>query len=348
MHSKGFQHILAQFGNCLSTLADCDTWPGFATGLTENEFDDVKQIIRNQHQYNGWFTEENIYRALKAWGMALNEKDLAQWLSSYTLTASSQKTVAIICAGNIPAVGLHDVLSVLAAGHKALIKLSADDKLLIPALMQILIKLEPALAQCIAYTDGKLTDFDAVIATGRNNSSRYFRYYFSQYPHIIRKSRTSAAVITGTETDEEMLGLGHDIFDYFGLGCRNVSHLFLPEGYNLDHLFKGIFPFAHVANHNKYANNYDYNKAVWLLNREDLLDNGFVLLKEDNNMTSPTASIYYSRYQNSEHLAQRLKENDDVLQCVAGRGYIPFGKAQQPKLTDYADGVDTMQFLTGL
>jgi len=256
--------------------------------------------------------------------------------------------IGIICAGNIPMVGFHDVLSVIISGHKALIKLSSDDNKLIPALLQLAEKFDPSLKGCYQIIPQKLEGFDAVIATGSTNTSRYFHYYFKDIPHIIRKGRTSVAVLTGNESTEELLGLGNDIFDYFGLGCRSISKIYIPENYKLDTFFEAIFPFNDVINHNKYANNYDYNKAVWLLNKEQLLDNGFVLLKEEQEIASPTASLFYQRYAERDKLNSLLAEKSENLQCIVGEGYIPFGQTQCPMLWDYADNIDTMKFLSSL
>ncbi|MCB0762940.1 MAG: acyl-CoA reductase, partial [Flavobacteriales bacterium] len=251
-------------------------------------------------------------------------------------------------AGNIPLVGFHDVMCVLLSGHKAKLKFSSDDNKLFPLLLQVLVKLEPQFAGYMDTTDGKLEGFDAVLATGSNNTSRYFEHYFGHVPHIIRRNRHSAAVLTGSESDEELKALGHDIFDYFGLGCRSVSKLYLPNGYDFNTFFGAIFDFGDIVNHHKYANNYDYNKAVWLLNKEDLLDNGFVLLRKSTDMTSPTGSLHYEFYDSLDQVRTDLQARSEEIQCVVGEGFVPFGKSQSPRLNDYADGVDTMVWLAQL
>jgi hypothetical protein len=339
-----------QLGHGLRALAASPDWPGFACGLTREEFDQVRSLMDTVKARNGWFTPEAVVQSFAAWGENLREEPLRQWLSVYQLPEiqESPATVAVICAGNIPMVGFHDVLSILITGHRALIKYSSDDDVLIPAVLQLLVRIEPGFAPMIAWAEGKLHNFDAVIATGSTNTSRYFHQYFSAYPHIIRKGRTSVAVLTGDETEEELLGLGRDIFDYYGLGCRSVSKMYVPRGYVLDTFFKGIFSYSGVVNHNKYANNYDYNKAVWLLNNENLLDNGFILLKEDTRVASPTGSLYYEYYDDLNALEASLEAQSEALQCIISRNHVPFGQSQAPGLADYADGVDTIAFLQSL
>lgn len=229
-------------------------------------------------------------------GQCLTEDALAAWLLPYTETAAPAKKIAIIMAGNIPLVGLHDLLSVLVTGNNALVKLSSNDAVLIPLLWSFLCELEPQLDGRVAFTQGTLTDFDAVIATGSDNTARYFDYYFGRYPHIIRRNRNSIAILTGEEDANELYALGKDIFTYFGLGCRSVSKLFVPEAYDFETFFKGIYAYRDIIQGNKYANNYDYNKAVYLMSEFQLRDNGFLILKEDKAFGSPIASLFYERY----------------------------------------------------
>jgi hypothetical protein len=251
-------------------------------------------------------------------------------------------------AGNIPMVGFHDLLCVLISGHKALLKLSKDDNLLLPAVLKLWMKIYPEGKDRVAFTDGVLKDFDAVIATGSTNTSRYFESYFSKYPHIIRKGRNSVAVLDGSESEEELTLLGKDIFDYFGMGCRNVTKLYLPADFDLNRFFQAIYGFADIVNHNKYANNYDYHKSLWLLNQDPILDNGFVLLKEDKKIASPIGALYYERYNDMNQVMQELAEKSEEIQCIVGKNQVPFGNSQCPMLHDYADGVDTMKFLQDL
>jgi Acyl-CoA reductase (LuxC) len=350
---KHRKNAFVQLGQIMWVLAGSAQWPGFSCGLTQEEFDEIQQKIQAHIHTNGWFTADNIQKALHAWSLSLAAESLDQWLKPYFPDGDEKenttvKNIGIICAGNIPMVGFHDVLSVLICGHKAVIKLSSSDNVLIPALLKVLTRLAPEMEDYIRLAPDKLTGYDAVIATGSNNTSRYFQYYFKDVPHVIRKSRTSVAILSGNETPEQLTALGHDIFDYFGLGCRNVSHLYLPAGYDLDKFFNGIFSFGPVVNHNKYANNYDYNKAVWLLNMEDLLDNGFILLKKDDRIASPTASLFYTYYNSPQEALDHIAEHHEAIQCVVSSSHVPFGKAQTPELWDYADGVDTIQFIASL
>jgi hypothetical protein len=255
-------------------------------------------------------------------------------------------------AGNIPLVGFHDFLCVLLSGNKVLAKLSSNDKVLLPFLSDYLIKEEPLLAKRIEFTEGKLENFDAVIATGSNNTGRYFEHYFGKRPNIIRKNRSSVAILTGNESQDELEALGEDIFRYYGLGCRNVAKLFVPTGYDFDAFYKAMFTFQDVIHHHKYANNYDYNKAVYLMSDFKILDNGFLVLKEDEGFSSPIAALFYSQYDSQEKLREQLLMQEEQIQCIVSAetqsNDIAFGETQNPQLGDYADGVDTMEFLLQL
>jgi hypothetical protein len=237
---------------------------------------------------------------------------------------------------------------VILTGHIAFVKLSSDDHLLMPALLKILARFDESIEAQIVYATGLMKDMEAVIATGSNNTSRYFEQYFGHLPHIIRKSRSSIAILTGGESEEELKSLGRDVFAYFGLGCRNVSKVYLPAGFDMDRLFKALYDYNAIINHHKYANNYDYNKAVWLLNNEKLLDNGFLLLKEDASIASPTGSLYYEFYADENVLRKSLESHADEIQCIVSHSDIAFGGSQRPALWDYADGVDSVAFLLAL
>ena len=303
--------------------------------------------------HNGWFTKENVLFAIDQWGNALTRENLKNWLDNYDFSQISHpKTIGIVMAGNIPLVGFHDFLCVLLAGHKVQVKLSSNDKLLLPLIAEFLIAENAEFAKRISFSEGKLENFDAVIATGSNNTARYFKHYFGKKPNIIRKNRNSVAVLSGEETEEELTNLGEDIFRYYGLGCRNVSKLYLPEKYDFNKFFQAIFPWNPIVNHAKYANNYDYNKAVYLMSEFKLLDNGFLLLKEDPGFGSPISVLFYEFYKNEKELQEILNTNRDNIQCVVSNGSIKnsvdFGKTQFPKLSDYADGADTIGFLINL
>ncbi|MFL0099622.1 acyl-CoA reductase [Tenacibaculum maritimum] len=315
-------------------------------------FDGFKHQIKIAQEHNSWFTKDNILFSIENWSKALNEKDLTTWVSTETLGKNPSKKIAIIMAGNIPLVGFHDFLAVLISGHNVVVKQSSNDEHLLPFLAKYLEYVAPSLKGNILFTKDKLTNFDAVIATGSNNTARYFEYYFRDKPSIIRKNRNSCAIITGNETAEDFKNLSEDIFRYFGLGCRNVSKLFIPKGYNFDPFFKGMFHQQEIINNAKYANNYDYNKAVYLMSEFDILENGFLMIKEDQSYSSPIASIFYEYYDNIDSLKIKLYEEREKIQCVVANNFIeneiPFGQTQHPKLSDYADGVNTLKFLSEL
>ncbi|MFS4416891.1 acyl-CoA reductase [Maribacter sp. 2307ULW6-5] len=307
------------------------------------------QAVSRAGQENGWFTEEQVRFAFGQWSRELTAEKLLGWRSSYTLAVGEPKTIAIVMAGNIPLVGLHDLLSVLLTGNKVLVKLSNNDKVLLPLFTSFLEQQNEALVGRVTFTQEKLSHFHAVIATGSNNTARYFEYYFKDKPHLIRKNRNSVAVLTGTETPEELQALGEDIFRYYGLGCRSVSKLFVPKGYDFEPFFKAMFGHRDIIHHHKYANNYDYNKAVYLMSGFKILDNGFLVLKEETAHASPIAALFYETYASRDALRKRLDEDSALLQCVVGHAPtdkpVAFGRTQWPALTDYADGVDTVQFL---
>jgi len=298
---------------------------------------------------NGWFTPENINYAISAWGDLLTPENLKNWLQPYRFAGSSPKKVAIIMAGNIPLVGFHDFLSVLLSGHIAVVKMSSEDKRLLPVIADILVELNPDFAGYIFFEE-RIKSPEAVIATGSNNSARYFDYYFAKYPHIIRKNRTSVALITGEESQEEMRLLGKDIFQYFGLGCRNVSKIYMPNDFDINRIFAGLVDYADVNQNHKYGNNYDYHRAIYMLNMQPFLENGFVLFRENRGLHTPVSVVHYERYSDLSEIKNQLKNHQEEIQCVVGQGngHIPFGQTQAPQLWDYADGVDTLMFLQGL
>lgn len=320
------------------------TWTGFEYGVTEHEFENFENQIIAQTFRNNWFTENNIRESLSNLAVWLKSDNLKNWLSNYKVT-DSPKTIAVIMAGNIPLVGFHDFLCVMFSGHRALLKLSSDDDLLLPLLVQYLKIFIPEVENRIEFAKGPLKNFDAVIATGSNNSLLHFKSYFEKYPHLFRHNRTSVAVLEGNETQEELKHLGKDIFSYFGKGCRNVTHLIVPEGYDFQLFFQSIVDFGEIINNKKYGNNYDYNKAIHLMNQEVFLDNNFLLVKKDKQLHAPISMIYYHTYTTKKEIQIYLEENESNLQCIVGKGYLPFGEAQCPTLTDYADGVDTMKWL---
>jgi len=323
-------------------------------GIPHNDlfFDAFKMQVERSYQFNQWFTIENVLFACEGWSESLTNDNLLSFVSSTNLNDISPKKVAIIMAGNIPLVGFHDFLSVLISGHSVLVKQSSNDKHLLPILAKYLQYVNENFKNKITFCEEKLEGFDAVIATGSDNTARYFEHYFGKYPSIIRKSRNSIAVLTGKETDEELSNLSDDVFTYFGLGCRSVSKLFVPKDYNFDKLFNAVFKHKDIINNAKYANNYDYNKAVYLMSLFDLLENGFLMLKEDKSYSSPISSLFYEKYDDLEVLKAQLITDSDSIQCIVAKGFldseIKFGETQKPTLTDYADGVNTLAFLAKL
>jgi hypothetical protein len=314
----------------------------------------LSQLINSAHHHNAWFTSEETARAINGIAKMLNPDDIDTWLVQTDILPEKRKKVGLVLAGNIPVVGFHDIIAVLVCGHIALIKPSSQDKHLIPHLLNKLNEFEPEFADQVQFTE-RLEGFDAVIATGSNNTSRYFEYYFGKVPHIIRKNRSSVAVLRGNETKEDFYGLGHDIFDYFGLGCRNVSKLFVPADYNFTTFFESIETFSAIGNHHKYANNYDYNKSIYLINKDQHYDNGFLLLKRDERLASPLAVLFFEEYQNLSDVEQRIASVAEHIQCVVTTEtlnitpqQVGFGASQSPKLWDYADGINTIDFLLSL
>jgi hypothetical protein len=334
-----------KLGELMIALGEGREWEGYSVGATEEEYLSIQRVITKQFVYNGWFVKENVQKALCTLGGLLMENQLSAWLSEWDAPKDSKK-IGVIMAGNIPLVGFHDFLCVLLSGHHVVCKLSSDDCTLLPALAGQLVQYAPTLKERISFSTGKLGKIDAIIATGSDNSAAYFEQYFGKYPHIFRKNRTSVAVLSGNETPEELALLGADIFTYFGLGCRNVSHLLLPKGYDLNRFFEAIMMYHPVVNHHKYANNYDYNKAVYLMNLMDLLDNNFVLLRQTEELFSPLAMVHYSYYEDFDDVSVFLERHKNSLQAVVGHGYIPFGAAQNPKLDDYADGINVLRWIS--
>jgi hypothetical protein len=304
-------------------------------------------LINTQQNINPWFTPENVRQAVRNIADELTEDNLIRWTGMYPELKEQKKPsrVGVIMAGNIPLVGFHDFLSVLITGNNIIVKTSSKDFELIVYVSDVLCSINPGFKRSIEFTEGTITNFDAVIATGSENSSRYFEYYFGRYPNIIRKNRNSIAIIEGNETDEEIMRLGTDVFSYFGLGCRNVSKLFFPAGYDFKSIIRHWDNFEEVIKHQKYANNYDFNKAVYIVNKEDFYDAGHFILKEDSRISSPVSVLYYQYYESQTALKQLTEFLKEKIQCVVGRKYIPFGKAQSPQLWDYSDGTDTIEFL---
>lgn len=319
--------------------------------------EEFSRLINNAQHTNAWFTPQETSKAIAGIAKMLSHNDIDTWLNEESNgqgISASPKIVGLVLAGNIPLVGFHDIISVLMSGNIALIKVSSQDQHLIPYLLNKLIAIEPEFKNQIRFTE-RLEGFDAVIATGSNNSSRYFEYYFGKVPHIIRKNRNSIAVLTGNESTEELHRLGSDIFDFFGLGCRNVSKIYVPEGYEFSRFFESIESYKAIGNHNKYANNYDYNKSIYLINREKHFDNGFLLVKQDERLSSPLAVLFYEEYNDLSALNERISSLSGQIQCIVSNEkldtinqQVGFGESQHPRLWDYADGLNTIEFLRSL
>ncbi len=298
-------------------------------------------------QTNPWFTPENARRALSATGNSLTRENLSRWLSAYPGIQEENEPVpvGVVMAGNIPMVGFHDFMSVLVTGNRLLARLSTKDETMMRAVAAALVEIEPGFGPAIEMTTERLKGFGKVIATGSNNTSRYFEYYFRNVPSIIRRNRNSIAILDGTESDAELELLGEDIFSYFGLGCRNISKLWLPAGYDPASLLPRWERFAGLRSHYKYDVNYDHHRAVMMVNREQFTDGGFVLLRESASLTPPMAVVHYEYYAPGADPSAGPEMTAGMIQCIAGHGHLPFGTTQQPELWDYADNVDTIRFL---
>ena len=347
MERENIIETFAKVGEILSAIGTGNNVYRAEMGCSEEQFERLLTLSTSVERFNNWFTPESVRSAFRGIGSWLTVEELTNWASQYEFT-TAPKRIALIMAGNIPLVGFHDVLCVLMSGNIALCKQSSDDKHLLPAIKAIINDIQPELAERIILVEGKMEGIEAVIATGSNNSQNYFQQYFGKYPHLFRGNRTSVAVLTGEETEQEIFELGKDIFSYFGLGCRNVSHLMVPEGYDFTPFFEAIFPYGDIINHYKYGNNYDYNRAVHLLNLINLLDNNFLLLRETDELHSPLAMLFYHTYPSPEEIANYLKEKEVEIQVVVGKGYKSFGQAQTPTLMDYADNIDTMKWLNSI
>jgi len=315
-----------------------------------------------KHDENHWNSQKNRAALLNAWFVPefieqsvknicenfLEEKKINEWINQYPdlKKAKNSKKVGIVMAGNIPLVGFHDMLSVFISGNISVIKVSSKDEVLIKHLVNKLIEFDAEVAPFFVFQD-ILKDCDVYIATGSNNSSRYFEYYFAKYPHIIRKNRTSVAILNGDETKEELDLLSDDIQMYFGLGCRNVTKLFVPEGYDFIPVLNALKKYEYLMDYHKYRNNFDYHLALLIMNSKYYMNNDSIILTENASVFSPVSQIHYSFYEHKQNLIDSLQQNQDI-QCIVGKGFVPFGEAQKPTLSQYADGVDTLSFLSEL
>ena len=322
----------------------------------------LKEIIKKAGAENPWFTEKNILTALEQWVLALKPENVNKWTSKYINELNKtpgELTIAVVNAGNIPFVGLHDLLTVILCGHYYSGKNATGDSFLLPYISELLCEAEPSLRERIRFVP-RLDAFDAVIATGNNNSARYFKYYFGKYPHIIRRNRNGAGILTANESKLQLQAFGKDMFSYFGLGCRNISKLYVPAGYNFNNFFEAMEDYKEIMSHNKYMNNFEYNNSVFLLKQIPFLQNGFLIVRKENQIASPVSVLHYEEYSEESSLIKTLTNNIQELQCIVSDENIlkenkqlenirvDFGMSQSPALWEYADGVDTVAFLTSL
>ncbi|WP_238784259.1 acyl-CoA reductase [Blattabacterium cuenoti] len=319
----------------------------------EKFFFPFQKIIRKISISNSWFRIEDLLITINHWGDILRKKNIESWISKYSFESNKKKIVLVIMPGNIPGVGFHDFLCVLLSGHRILIKLSSEDNLLLPFLCKIITDINPLLKKKIKFTKNIFKEkFNNVIATGSSNTARYFEYYFRKYPMILRKRRTSIAVIQGNENENDLISLNKDILTYSGRGCRSVGKIFIPYNYDLRLILDKSFLFKYITKNKKYIDNYNYYFSIYTMNKIPIIRNNFLLLKEEKNYHSPISVVYYEFYKNLNHLKNSIQKNKEHLQCIVAKNIfskneVPFGKAQFPKLEDYADNIDTFRFLIG-
>ena len=323
------------------------------TRLNEEFYDVFLGIINRHIHHNGWFSKSSIQESIGNIAPFLTEEALLTWMKNYTLSETATgKKVLVIMPSNLPLVEFHDFISVLLTGHHFVGKCSQQNKHILPAIAQILKTIEPSFKDRISFIDAPSKDFNAVIATGSNNSARYFEYYFSKLPNIIRKNRTSIAVLNGEETKDDLKALANDITSYYGRGCRSVTKLYLPEGYDLDLIFEALYDKNEIVDNNKYGNNYDYHRALFLMGQHKFLDNGFAILKEDKSIHTPVSVIHYEFYNHIDRVKEDLSELKPEIQCIVSNDTqfsdIKFGQSQKPGWMDYADNIDTVDFLNNL
>ncbi len=330
-----------------------DKLSSFLCRIDKNKIEYIKffKIIKKSNDLNKWFTEENILSAIKIWGKSLTKKNLSKWLTNYNLINTKVKRIGLILAGNIPLVGFHDILCVLLTGNKAVVKCSSKDHLLLPYICEKLVEFDLIFKNKFVFKD-KIKNFDALIATGNNTSTKYFDFYFSKYPKIIRKHRNGIAILTGNESSNSLNELAKDIFLYFGLGCRSVSKIYIPINYSFDKLIDAIKKYSKLKYLEKYSNNYNYNKAIYLMNNTKFKDLDFFILKEDFNIFSPVGTLHYEYYDDINTLIMKLNLEKDKIQCITSNskkiGNLKLGRAQSPNLWDYPDDIDTLSFLINL
>lgn len=338
MNTNSIKEQLVNFGKALGEIASKKTF-----SIHPEAQQKLENAVPIASHKNPWFSEENVRFAMKTWSEVLDKTSVEKWLNLYSLGQNERKKIGIISAGNIPLVGLHDLICTWATGHEVHVKFSSEDSLM-PVVLE-LVKAISGNPDLFVEHKHLLKNADAYIATGSDNSARYFDYYFGKYPHIIRKNRNSVAILNGEESADELKGLAEDIFRYFGLGCRSVSKIFIPRDYDFQKFFAAMIDHQKIVEHNRYGNNYDYYRTIYMLSQLPIWENGFMVLKEDQGYSSPVAVVFYEYYDRLEDVQNELNNRQEEIQCIVGKGHLPFGTTQKPSLSDYADGVDTMQFL---
>lgn len=321
----------------------------------DNFFDLMAELMHVIKIHNAWFSFKNQQFAYKEWASALTEENLKAWVSPYSFPVKNPKTVALILGDKTPLSGFHDFISVLISGNKAQVRLSEQNNKLLVFLTKYLIAVDPSIKEDVSFVKEQISNYDAVIVYGNDKTAKHFGHYLKETPHIIRKNLNAVAVLTGEETHEDLQLLGNDIFRYYGLSNRNVSKLYVPENYDFTSFYQAIFEWKDLTFEVKYMNNYDYNKAVYLMsnhNTNDLLDNEFLLLKQDSNLASPVGVLFYSYYSNKTELIQELEQKAEDIEVIVGnlpeKNALNFGESHHIKLDDYADAIDTLEFLSNL
>ncbi|MBO7570559.1 MAG: hypothetical protein J6T48_00230 [Bacteroidales bacterium] len=341
MNIKERIEILASFGNDLAQICNGNEIDGFPG------FEKIKA-------YNPWFTEDNVKFCLQNWCSQLKRDELEKFCAAYPINDDlSNLCVAIVMAGNIPMVGFHDFACAFLCGVKIKAKLSSKDNVLMKWVIDRIKAMSPELSDRIEYTEERLSDFDAVIATGSDNTNRYFEYYFGKYDKILRHNRNSVAILTGDETNEDLTALADDVFMYFGLGCRSVSKIYLPRGYDFNPMGEAFQKYADIINHNKYNNNYSYQYAVMGMNKIEHVNFGHLLLTEKKDMNSPIGVLHFEYYDSIDKVVNELEMQSDRIQCIVAKNKIfknciGFGETQKPNIYNFADNIDTIKFITGL
>lgn len=309
----------------------------------------IESSIHQAEIHNPWFIKRFVHSMLQSIIQILSEESLNVYTKDFPLT-SKPKRILVIAAGNIPMVSFRDVLDVLLSGHVLVFKPSSKDEVMMKMLLYILQDINPELKNKIYTLNStiKSSEVDAVIATGTNNTAMHIHHYFSHLPRIVRTNRTSIAIIDENTTDKELKKLADDIMMYFGLGCRNVSKIFIPENFDIQRIFAAVYDYGFVMQHHKYMNNYDYYRSIYLLNKEHFLENNFLIVKESRQLHAPVANLFYEKYTSVNQINDYINKHQQDVQCIVGNGYVPFGQSQFPSIDDFADGINTKKFLIGL